>query len=470
MKNLIHKLHLPNWLVGILALVLLLRIPSFFEPYYHGDEMIYLTLGQGIRQGLTLYSQIFDNKPPLLYLTAAIAGNLFWFKVILTFWSLATVVTFWKLAKGKIATLIFALAITFPPLEGNTVNAELFMIFPTLLAFYFLLSKNLTPNLLILSGALFGIATLFKMPAAFDLPIIIVYWFFTKQKNLIKNSAYLFFGFFSPIVLTFIWYFFAGALPEYFRAAFLQNIGYLGSMKPSINIPFFVRGAVLLAGLATIYSFRKKLSNNFILFCVWTLFSLFAVALSQRPYPHYLIQVAAPASFLLSMFFTEKNREQAFAVIPLTLIFFVPFFYKFYNYGTFAYYQRFVNFAVGKTNKDAYFKSFSVETPRNYEIANFLATSSSTNERVFVWDSDAPTIYALSRRLPPIKFTAPYHVADYSNKREVSKEINQNLPRFIVLTDKFPLPEIMNLIREKYILIAQIDDANIYSKISGVAF
>jgi MFS superfamily sulfate permease-like transporter len=95
MKSLWHKIHvlsdklhmpnLPNWLLGILALIFILRIPSFFEPYYYGDEMVYLTLGQGVRQGLTLYKDIHDNKPPLLYLTAAVAGNLFWFKVIHNF-------------------------------------------------------------------------------------------------------------------------------------------------------------------------------------------------------------------------------------------------------------------------------------------------------------------------------------------------------------------------------------------------
>ena len=60
MKSLWQKLHrvgdslhlpdIPNWLIVILALVFLLRVPSFFEPYYYGDEMIYLALGQGVRQ------------------------------------------------------------------------------------------------------------------------------------------------------------------------------------------------------------------------------------------------------------------------------------------------------------------------------------------------------------------------------------------------------------------------------------
>src|SRR4030066_557978 len=109
MKSFWHKLHiiseklhipsLPNWLIGVLALVFILRIPSFFEPYYYGDEMVYMTLGQGVSQSVTLYKDIYDNKPPLLYLAAAVAGSLFWFKVILTFWNLITIVFFYKLAK-----------------------------------------------------------------------------------------------------------------------------------------------------------------------------------------------------------------------------------------------------------------------------------------------------------------------------------------------------------------------------------
>src|SRR3990167_10480497 len=113
-----EKLHTPTWLFVLLTIVLLLRIPSFFEPYSYGDEMIYLTLGEAIRRGIPLYSGIHDNKPPLLYVMAAIAGNLFWFKAILTLWLLTTVFIFWKLTEllfpqniraQKIATIIFAL-------------------------------------------------------------------------------------------------------------------------------------------------------------------------------------------------------------------------------------------------------------------------------------------------------------------------------------------------------------------------
>lgn len=342
-----HLPDLPNWMCGVLALVLILRIPTFFEPYYYGDEMIYLTLGQGVRQGLTLYKDIHDNKPPLLYLTAAAAENLFLFKVILAAWSIVTVIFFYKLSTKffekrpgaqKLSTVIFALLTTLPILEGPTVNSELFMIGFTILAFLLLLKDKPTAKGIFFAGFLFGIGTLFKIPAAFDAPVIVFYWVITKGlkewRLILKNTFILVAGFTIPIVLTFIYYFFAGALSEYIKAAFLQNVGYLSSFRPgdvqksflARNAPLLVRGLIVLVGSAVLFVFRKRLSKKFILLSLWTLLALFAITLSERPYPHYFIQAIGPVSFLLTMLFAEKSFEQSLAIIPLTLAFFVPVF------------------------------------------------------------------------------------------------------------------------------------------------
>lgn len=448
--------------------------------------MIYMTLGQGVRQGLTLFKDIHDNKPPLLYLTAAISGNLFWFKAILCFWSLLTISFFYKLAakffkeniKAQIvSTFIFAVITTIPLLEGNIVNSELFMIGFSLIAFYILLSEKLGFKKIYFAGFLFGLGTLFKVPAAFDMPIIVIYWLVTTDfKNwgsVIKNTIILGLGFISPIVLTFGWYYMRGALPEYIKAAFMQNVGYLSSFRPDdIQKPFYIkngplliRAAIVFFGSVILFLSRKKLSKNFVLFCVWILLGLFAVTLSERPYPHYLIQIAAPVSFLLGMFFAEKSIEQSFVVIPLALSFFVPVYYKFYYYQTASYYIRFVNFTVGKTTKTEYFQSFANTVNRNYKIADFLVNSSRTSDRVFMWDPDSAIVYALSRRLPPIKFVADYHVLDYSNLNETAKEIAMNPPKFIILTSGHPYPELLSLIKNRYLLVNQIENANIYSRI-----
>src|SRR3989344_5344441 len=166
-----HKFHTPTWLFFVLSIVFILRIPTFFEPYSYGDEMIYLTLGEAIRRGLPLYSAVHDNKPPLLYLTAAAAGSLFWFKAVLAIWHLGTVYVFWKLTEilfpqkprmQQLATVLFAIFTTIPLLEGNIANAEIFMIGPTVLAFYLILSRKKSPSLLVVSGALLGLSVLFK--------------------------------------------------------------------------------------------------------------------------------------------------------------------------------------------------------------------------------------------------------------------------------------------------------------------
>lgn len=485
--DILHLPDIPNWLCGLLFLVLILRIPSFFEPYYYGDEMIYMTLGQGVRQGLTLYKDVHDNKPPLLYLAAAASENLFVFKALLAFWMIATTVYFYKLAKKlfpdqensqKISTIIFAALTTLPLLEGNTINSELFMIGFTLLAFLILLKKELSTKSVFLAGILMGIGTLFKIPAAFDAPVIVFFWIMTGNikedwKKIIKNTLVLILGFAFPLVLTFVWYFMRGALPEYIRAAFLQNVGYLSSFRPGDvqksfivrNGPLLIRGLVVLTGLFITWIFRNKLSKKFILFIIWTLFALFAITLSERPYPHYLMQVAAPLSFLLGMLITDTGFEQSLAIIPLLVTFFVPVYYKFWLYPTTTYYIRFINFASGRITKDAYFNSFDSNTTRNYSIAEYLSRSSEPLDRVLMWDPASAAVYALSRRLPPIKYVVPYHVSDYSSKKIEAEKIVANPPKFIILTSGNPYPEIEALVKSRYIPIDQIGNANIYVRI-----
>lgn len=487
--KILNKIHLPRWLTILLAIVLILRIPSFFEPYSYGDEMIYLTLGEAIRRGVPLYKGIHDNKPPLLYILAAIAGSLFWFKVILAAWSLATIVLFWKLSQTlfpkktklqRLATIIFAILTTIPLLEGNIANAELFMIGPIMAAFLILLSKKLNFKNLFSAGVLFSLASLFKIPAAFDMPTIIFLWlvgagFKTKNlKKVAKNTGYLTLGFIAPIAATLVWYTLRGALGQYVVAAFLQNAGYLSSWRPGDvaepflvkNGPLLVRAGIVAIGLAILYWRRKKISKQFIFLTAWLLFSLFAITLSERPYPHYLIQAVPAISFFFAILFTSKSLEQSLSIIPLALAFFVPVYFKFWYYPTASYYVRFARFSLGQMNRDLYLGTFGGHILRDYEIAEFIAQSTERSDKIFVWGGDT-TIYALSRRLPPIKYVANYHINDFSSKEEVVQALVKDKPKLIVLLPEAPgFPEIIPLLRESYILVSTSDGAEIWIQIS----
>ncbi len=490
MTKLLAKLHTPVWLFILLIVVFILRIPSFFEPYSYGDEMIYLTLGEAIRQGIPLYKGVHDNKPPLLYVLAAISGRLFWFKAILAIWHLVTVFIFWKLSEilfpksvkaQKIATIIFALLTTLPLLEGNIANAEIFMVGPTILAFYLLLSKKLTRKNLFASGALFAVSTLFKVPAAFDVPAIIFLWLF-MEKELTRKSLqtvasrtfYLAVGFLSPIVLTFIWYSLRGALGEYISAAFLQNVGYLSSWRPTDvqkpflvrNLPLLIRAFVVVFGVGTLYKYRKKLSFEFIFGTTWLLLTLFAVALSERPYPHYLIQSVPPISILLSILVTRQTKEQVIAIIPLTLAFFVPVYFKFWYYPTVPYYTKFIRFVGGGLSREEYFSTFGSHVPRNYKIADFVLAATKPNEKIFVWGESSP-IYALSKRLPPGKYVAEYHIKDFSTGEETAKVLAKDPPSLIIiLPDSHPFPELLEFLHKNYGPVETIDGAEIWKLLS----
>ena len=495
-NKLISVIDTPLWLEIFFAILLVLRIPSFFEPYYYGDEMIYLALGEGVRQGIPLYLGLHDNKPPLLYLTAAISGNLFIFKVILAFWNLITVYGFWKLVTylfpkniklQNISTVIFGLLTTLPLFEGNIANAELFMIGPIIFAFLILLSKPNTFKNLFISGVLFSIAALFKIPAAFDILGIVIFWLiFTKfkwqsLKDFVLKSFYLCLGFVIPIGLTFVWYYFAGSFKEYLTAAFLQNFGYVSSWRPSTvelsfvekNGPLLIRFGIMVIGFMVLWFLenttwltKNKLSKNLILVSAWLLATLFAVTLSERPYPHYFVQSLAPVSILLGMLFSLKTVEQSLTVLPLTVAFFVPFYFKFWYYPTVSYYQRFINFAVNNISKEEYFNSFSPNLIENYRIADFLAKSSKKSDNVFVWSNDSSAIYSLSRRLPPTKYVADYHFLDFSNAEETIDKLQKSMPKFVIITKNSPqFPELNLFVSRNYYIISENGSTQIWLNI-----
>jgi hypothetical protein len=487
-NHLNNSLHTPKWLFVLLLFVFILRIPSFFEPYSYGDETIYLTLGNAVRAGVPLYKGIHDNKPPLLYLTAAAAGNLFWFKAILAIWLIIGIYLFWRLTTiifnkntitQKVATAIFALLTTIPFYEGNIVNAELFMIVPTILAFILTLRPKVKYKTIFLSGVLLSVSSLFKVPAAFDLPVIIVFWLCYTELNrkgirkLLLNSGVLALGFIIPIALTFIWYFTQGAIKEYLIAAYLQNFGYLSSWRPQAksepflvkNLPLLIRAGVVALINLFLYLKRKSLSKEFIIATSWLTFSLFAVTLSERPYPHYLIQVVPSLSFLLAILFTYQNMLQTLVILPLTLFSIVPVFYKYWHYGSASYYERFINFSLGKISKASYISSFGAEVTRNYQIAGFIKSYTKRGEKIFVWE-DSAQIYALSKRLPSTKYVAGYHIKDFYSPDMLVKDLNSNMPRLvIILPDSNPPQELSSFVKNNYLLLDNIDGAEVWSTV-----
>ncbi len=532
MKKITAFLLKHEYLIWILCLCAILRLPSLLEPYWYGDEGIYLTLGTGIRHGLTLYKDIHDNKPPLIYMMAAITGSVFWFRFLLLAWNSISIIAFERLSRilfgetdadgttkiagvtfpiprwSTLATLLFALLPFFA--EGAIANGEIFMIGPAIVGMYLLWRKakisdfRLQTSELVLSGVMFSIAFLIKVPSLFDafaagffFLILIPVSLWRERKRQFSLSPHLLslvtfsIAFLLPIVISFGYYSAKGVGKQYVAAAFAQNIGYLSSWATGTHqatsagasglkyraVGFGI-ALIILALLA------QKNGKKMTFLAIWFAAALFGALLAERPYPHYLIQVIPPGALLL-VFFIRRVKEKLdsrsknksylildtcfFPIQFLTIVIAVALFgyslfaIKFWYYPLLPYYRNYISFVTGQKNKDAYFASFDPRLPSMYAVSEKIAASTTSDDRIFVW-GDYPMIYALARRLPPGRYTSSYHIKDFGGFAETTAAIEKVSPKYIIVDTRYTsvYPDLAGILSDEYIHAGRFDDFVIY--------
>lgn len=339
----------------LLLITVILRIPNFFEPYWYGDEAIYLTIGTGLRQGLRLYTDIIDHKTPLIYYLAMVP-NQFSFRLLNLGWMMVTTVLFFLVAKAlfkktKLAftsSLIFVLLTTLPWLEGHIPNGELFVLGFVMTGLWLITKTALWQNflsgrshealtmvpkealLLVASGIFFGLGVLTKVPALLDFGMsLLIGWFslvavlisrkYGWKKNLkaiwqfAVKSGWLLLGLIIPIVLSIVYFVSKGSGQDYLSYGLLYNFRYAGSWQPELansllRFLFTLPGKILmLAGVLSGLSFWKKYTPRFQFIAGWFILSLFAVLLSNRPYPHYFIQLVPAFALLIVELWRDRK-------------------------------------------------------------------------------------------------------------------------------------------------------------------
>lgn len=465
-----------EWLILILASVVVLRIPSLFEPYWYGDEAIYLTIGKALRSGIQLYGQIHDNKPPFLYFLAAIAGgNLFWFKFIHLGWNLVTIWAFANLAAKffkerkaavGLAVWAFALETTLPPLEGNIANAENFFLLPCIAAVSWLFSPRPKKWVVAVGGIVIGLGTLFKMPVAVEAGIWPVVWWTERKKQWWLKSGVLVLGVAIPIVLSVWGYYAMGSGKEYLNAAWRQNLPYLSSWKATSAATglYSTKGRVVVLAivLAVTAGTARKWGREKTIWLVWGELAIFAALLSGRPYPHYLLQAAPALGLAVGVFLVGERAEKFLAggMVALAAIVFVVF--NFYGYSTSGYYLNFAHWVSGLKTREEYYAWFNPQVNNNYAISQIVKAGTREGDRIFVW-GDEPMIYAMTGRMPPGKYTVKYHVKDFQGEEETLKSLYEQKPKFIVsFGQDDELPGLPELLSDNYQLVQSVGTARIF--------
>jgi len=427
-------------LLLFIIIFVFLRLPSLFEPYWYADEGIYLVLGNAIRKGITIYSQIHDNKTPLLYYLAAIGHTVFGFRLLLFLWMIPTIYFFYRLSKNKLVTFIFMVLSCVPLIEGHIANAEVFMLLPTILGILFCLSEKY-----FWSGLFLGIAFTIKVPVMLEFAFL-GFWLLFIQKTKFRNIIKISIGFILPITLWAIYFYLRHAFPQFLVAALLQNFGYLNSWSTAASSGGLKTRAIYLIlsyFIIWLLYVKKFIDKNSAFIFFWFAAALFGTLLSSRPYPHYLIQVLPPFCLLIQNF-----KKTYFTLIPLGILIFAIYSFHFYFYQNISYYK---NFYLNHNNP-SYFNN---NIDSIYKTSAYIKQNTNSADRIFVW-GDEPDIYALSDRLPVGKYTVAYHIADFNGYALTVNALKISPPKIIVYIPQPNRPFIqLDEFIERYYLLVQ---------------
>ena len=184
------------WFLAV-TLTVFLRIPSLFEGWWYGDENIYGAVGQGIVNGKMLYVDVWDNKPPLIYLIYGLNSLLFgtnlWalrlfnlFLAVLGTVSFFQITSFFNLSRRvrQFFTLIYILLSTVY-FEGTILNGENIFV-PLILTGFWLIYGTLQTRIkteksenwfdwqLILGAVFWSCAILVKVHALVEISVLLL--------------------------------------------------------------------------------------------------------------------------------------------------------------------------------------------------------------------------------------------------------------------------------------------------------
>jgi len=417
----------------IVAIVVVLRLPTLLPSLYNGDEGYYGTIANDILDGGAVYHTAVDTKPPgMYYIYAAVfrlAGrnNLFAVHLLAIFVVITTALVVrrigvrvagdWAGAWSGIGYALFVHA--YWPSDTLGANSEIFAALPLALSVLAFLQGQKKPfrGLMFVSGALIGVATLIRQTSALNLGVLLMClaycWLVARTQSfarILAAGSGVMIGFIVVIAGLACYYQFHGNLHDAYLWAFAFAIRYAGSettfgyvFKRLVTVHLTV---ILLSGLLwyfgilqvveTLRSFwlRKPVPPEAVLLVLWFGLSYVAIFVGWRFPGHYHLPVLSPLSILagqaFARFVVEQQRSSqqrwqlirtsiiAAAVLPVTGFLLIAFILR---------------------TQTLYF----LPTVRQ------IAQETRPDDRIFVWGS-SPQLYSFSDRRMATRFVSCSHL------------------------------------------------------------
>lgn len=485
MQKILRFLNSDFLILVPVVVFIILRFPSLFEPYWYGDEGIYQAIGVVLSNGGEMYTQAWDNKPPLLFILYALfQGSQFVARTTSLVFGVLTVAVFFKLSERifsrKIvvasASIAFGVLFATPFLEGNIANTENFMLLLTvsgMFLVYCLLGEKKLPLRVFndrrlaffIAGLLFGLSFSMKVVGAFEYlcTLTLIVLATSALSKRLTNIVFLSLGFFLPISLFTIYFVFNGNLSPFLDSMLFSNFSYVDYQNRFL-IPqgLLIFKAILLAGLITVARiYRKKISFEMMFILLWLGFSLFSSFLSQRSYTHYVLLSLAPLVLTGSYLLSRKRKNLIAVGMYAVLVAYLAFHFKPYPLQkSFLYYGNFLGYLTGTVDTNSYQRFFDKNVPRDYAVSEFVKMKLNPGDPLFVW-GDSAQIYKLSETLPVGRFFAAYHINTEEKIEETNNAIILKKPRYIIILND---GEVTDLSLGDYEYLLSIEGAAVYEK------
>jgi 4-amino-4-deoxy-L-arabinose transferase-like glycosyltransferase len=468
------------WTAPSFLVFTVLRLPSFFEPHWYTDEASYVSVAKSLLRGRVLYSQIWNNKPPLQSWTIAAEVRLFGSSEVglhlltyLTgFLALAAVAFAATRLLGPrracVATLLCAVALGLPVIDAELALPESLLIAPVTWAGALLLvridprrdvkeSRRL-PIWPFVVGALAaaGIAyqqTVVAEAAAFA--IVIAVSPRTRWRELLAYAG-------TVAVITAAWVSVAIATAGASKVAFALvgfYIPYTRSVLPSSGTGVFVHIAEVgvAAVLLCVGAFTcRRLPTATWAVLVWAVAALLVAAMAGQPYAHYLTAAAAPVSLAIATIPLPRrlraiSRGDALRLVPAVAALVIaaalarvtgldwvpeaaPSPAQNASRTLTQYYGGAVRAAIRGDDSD-WDELFDSHVPADAAVASWISAHGYSGASAVVWSSDA-WVYSLAD-LPVLMPTPPIYNDEVllGNNGPVATTVAAINPTLIIVSD-----------------------------------
>lgn len=379
----------------LIALTLLIRFP-FLEVPPDRDVGALSLMGNLWRHGALPYRDLFEQKPPFVYVfysaACAVFGPWPWSVSLTGALAAAASAVLLSVVGGWPSGLLFALWSAGPSVEGWAPNAELFMnLMSCAAAWAFLRQRD------VLAGMLGGLAAATKQPGAAVLPAMLIArpngW-----RGFLGGAAAVWAGWIAYFSLH-------HALPQFWDGVAGYTFRFFLS-DPSVHgWANLLRAAPAVLGeqwplWALAMGGALATGSRFLV--AWLVLSMVGVALGGRFYHHYFLMLIPPLALLGGAALTacrENLSPLAYRGILAAVLLSNPlvtgakFFFRYTpdeisraTFGTGVY-------------------------PAAQIVADHLRRTGGAREAVHVWGAD-PEIYFLSNRRPAMRYLYEYHHAD----------------------------------------------------------